>query len=133
MNFSLNKKLKYLRKNRGLTQVDLSNYLNMSRQGYAHYENGIRIPNYQVLDRLAKFYQISVDDLTDNKELPLEIMHLYETSPYHIKKEYNYEKSSKNISIMVNQREKELINMFRKLNTQDKNKLYHKLKAKTQK
>ena len=125
MNFSLNKKLKYLRKNRGLTQVDLSNYLNMSRQGYAHYENGIRIPNYQVLDRLAKFYQISVDDLTDNKELPLEIMHLYETSPYHIKKEYNYEKSSKNISIMVNQREKELINMFRKLNTQDKNKLYH--------
>lgn len=133
MNFSLNKKLKYLRKNRGLTQVDLSNYLNMSRQGYAHYENGIRIPNYQVLDRLAKFYQISVDDLTDNKELPLEIMHLYETSPYHIKKEYNYEKSSKNISIMVNQREKELINMFRKLNTQDKNKLYYKLKAKTQK
>lgn len=133
MNFSLNKKLKYLRKNRGLTQVDLSNYLNMSRQGYAHYENGIRIPNYQVLNRLAKFYQISVDDLTDNKELPLEIMHLYETSPYHIKKEYNYEKSSKNISIMVNQREKELINMFRKLNTQDKNKLYHKLKAKTQK
>ncbi|HHX54746.1 MAG TPA: helix-turn-helix domain-containing protein [Clostridiales bacterium] len=132
MDFLLNDKLRYLRINRGLTQVDLGNYLNMTRQGYAHYENGLRSPNYQILVKLANLYQVSVDDLVDSKEIPLEIVHLYETSPYQIKKEYNYEKSPKNISIMVNKREKELIHMFRKLNTQDKNMLYYKLKAKTQ-
>lgn len=132
MDFLLNDKLRYLRINRGLTQVDLGNYLNMTRQGYAHYENGLRSPNYQILVKLANLYQVSVDDLVDSKEIPLEIVHLYETSPYQIKKEYNCEKSPKNISIMVNKREKELIHMFRKLNTQDKNMLYYKLKAKTQ-
>lgn len=133
MEFSLNDKLRSLRINRGLTQVDIANYLNMTRQGYAHYENGVRSPNYQTLLKLANLYQISVDELVDSKELPLEILHLYETSPYHAKKEFNYDQSPKNISIKVNSQEKELINMFRKLEIQDKNMLFYKLSEKNNK
>lgn len=133
MEFSLNDKLRYLRINRGLTQGDIGNYLNMTRQGYAHYENGVRIPNYQTLVKLANLYQISVDELVDAKEVPLEILHLYETSPYHTKKEFNYDEAPKNISIKVNLREKDLVNMFRKLETQDKNILFYKLLEKINK
>lgn len=58
----------------------------MTRQGYAHYENGVRNPNYQTLVKLADLYQISVDELVYNKEVPLEVVNFYETSPYHKKR-----------------------------------------------
>lgn len=133
MDFSLNDKLRYLRMNRGLTQVDIGKYLNMTRQGYAHYENGVRNPNYQTLVKLADLYQISVDELVYNKEVPLEVVNFYETSPYHKKKEFDYDKAPKNISIKVNLREKKLINMFRKLPTLNKDMLFYKLLEKNNK
>lgn len=56
-------RLKSLRESRNLTQQDLGTYLNISRQGYSHYENGTRIPDFHILERLADLYDISIDSL----------------------------------------------------------------------
>lgn len=59
----LSVRLKNLRESRNLTQQDLGTYLNISRQGYSHYENGTMVPDFHVLERLADLYDISIDSL----------------------------------------------------------------------
>ena len=123
MSYLLKDKLRNLRKSRNLTQTDLGNYLNMTRQGYAHYEKGHRSPDFQTILKLAELYQVSVDELIDDEELPLEISHLYETTPYNVKN-----KSKKfNTIINVSSNEKQLIKIFRKLNDKEQKILLNKL------
>src|SRR5690554_7831030 len=105
MGYSLSDKLKYLRKNRNLTQSDLGDLLNMTRQGYAHYEKGTRSPDPQSILKLANFYEISANELIDDKEIPDEIAYIYEAELYSTNKDYN-----DNITpIKINANEKNLI------------------------
>ena len=60
---ALTSRLKSLREIHNLTQQDLSTYLNISRQGYSHYENGNRIPDFHVLERIASLYDLTIDEL----------------------------------------------------------------------
>lgn len=65
--------LKKLRKERKMTQQQVANHLNMSRVGYARYEIGDRQPPYEVLNLLAKLFNVSLDYLLndeDNKKTP---------------------------------------------------------------
>lgn len=121
MAYSLNSKLKYLRINRGLTQTGLGNFLNMTRQGYAHYENGTRSPDHQTILKLANFYEVNVNELIDNREIPLEIAYLYETSPYVTDKKYKNTGDDSKITVKITNEEKNLISLYRKLdiNTKD--------------
>lgn len=64
----LQRNLKRLRKYNGYTQKQLGDYLGMTRQAYAHYELGDRVPNYVVLAKLAEFYNVSVDELLLSEE-----------------------------------------------------------------
>ena len=59
----LAKKLKELRKAHAYTQDYVAAVLGDVRQTYSHYETGARIPNTEVLYKLAGLYSISVDDL----------------------------------------------------------------------
>lgn len=59
----LSARLRSLRESHKLTQQDLGTYLNISRQGYAHYESGVRVPDFHVLERIANLYGISLDAL----------------------------------------------------------------------
>lgn len=61
-------RLKTLRKEHGLTQQELGNYLNISRQGYSHYENGTRVPDFHVLERLADLYGLTINSLLSLSE-----------------------------------------------------------------
>lgn len=56
-------RLRELRESRSLTQQDIGTYLNISRQGYSHYENGTRVPDFHTLDRLASLYGLTIDNL----------------------------------------------------------------------
>lgn len=56
--------LKNLRTDRDYTQQDIANYLNISRSGYANYENGQTMPSTETLMSLSQFYKVSVDYLT---------------------------------------------------------------------
>lgn len=76
----LNKRLSMLRKEKGLTQQEISTRLKMARTTYSGYENGSREPDNETLDKLAEFHEVSVDYLlgrTDargksNYEYPLD-------------------------------------------------------------
>ena len=57
------KKLKVLRKEKGLTQKSLSNMLNISQGAYAQWENGKREPNFEKLSMLACIFDVSIDFL----------------------------------------------------------------------
>lgn len=58
--FSLiGKRLKELRGSR--TQQEIADLLNISRARYSHYENEIREPDNEMLQKLADIYNVSVD------------------------------------------------------------------------
>ena len=66
-------KLKVLRKKQGLTQKSLSNILNISQSAYAHWEQGMREPNFEKLSMLACIFDVSIDYLlSENLEISKE-------------------------------------------------------------
>lgn len=66
MEFS--ERLKKLRKDTGLTQVDVANKLGISQQAYASWERGIKKPTQENLVKIAKVLNVSVDYLVGNSE-----------------------------------------------------------------
>lgn len=52
-----------LRKKRKLTQQDIADRLHMTRSTYAQYEIGRRVPDYETLEKLADFFEVSIDYL----------------------------------------------------------------------
>jgi transcriptional regulator with XRE-family HTH domain len=66
-------RLKRLREDRKLSQQQLADRLNINRSTYARYELGQTQPDYETLQRLADFYEVSVDYLfgrENNNNLP---------------------------------------------------------------
>ncbi len=64
-------RIKDLREDRDLKQQDIANYLKCSQVCYSYYENGHRDIPTDVLIKLSKFYNTSVDyllGLTDSPE-----------------------------------------------------------------
>ena len=55
--------LKRLRKERGLTQVELAEKLNLSQSTIASWENGKRRPDLDLLPIIADFFGVSVDEI----------------------------------------------------------------------
>lgn len=66
MEFS--ERLKKLRKDAGLTQVDVANKLGISQPAYASWERGIKKPTQENLVKLSKILYVSVDYLLGNTE-----------------------------------------------------------------
>ncbi len=65
------KRLKELREDKDLNQLQVAKYLNMSQTGYSKYETGENDIPTRVLINLAKFYNTSVDyllELTDETQ-----------------------------------------------------------------
>lgn len=56
-------RLKELREKNNLTQLDISNYLEISRPLYSLYESGKREISISLLSKLAKKYNTSIDYL----------------------------------------------------------------------
>ena len=54
-------KLKELRLNKQMTQIQVAEYLKITKQGYSHYETGTREPDVTTLRRLADLYGVSID------------------------------------------------------------------------
>lgn len=56
-------KLRYLRKEKDLTQEELSKLIKVSRAAIGRYENDERTPDYETLKGFADFFNVSVDYL----------------------------------------------------------------------
>lgn len=66
MEFS--ERLKDLRKQAGLTQVDVAGKLGISQQAYASWERGTKKPTQENLVKIAQILNVSVDYLVGNLE-----------------------------------------------------------------
>lgn len=65
----LGKRITSLRKQAGLTQEELAKKLNVSRSALSQYELGTRDPNYELLIKIANFFEVTTDYLLTGKEL----------------------------------------------------------------
>lgn len=65
----LNEKIVSLRKKKGLSQQDLAEALDVSRQAVSRWEVGTSIPSMENLLALSKLFEIPVDDFTSAAEL----------------------------------------------------------------
>ena len=59
-------KLKYLRKQQELTQIELSQYLGIDQTTYSRYETGATEPDIATIKKLANFFDVSIDYLLEN-------------------------------------------------------------------
>ena len=57
------KRLKELRKENGLTQIQLAKATNLSDTAISYWENGQRIPNALAIITLAQFFEVTSDYL----------------------------------------------------------------------
>ncbi|GIN71284.1 hypothetical protein J14TS2_17590 [Bacillus sp. J14TS2] len=67
----LNVRLSSLRKNKNKTQQEMADYLGITRPAYTAYERGNRQPDYETLQKIADFFDVSTDYLlgrTDNSK-----------------------------------------------------------------
>lgn len=56
-------RLRELRLSNGLTQKELAEYLGISIASYSLYELGKREPSLMILEKIAKYYHTTIDDL----------------------------------------------------------------------
>jgi len=66
MEFS--ERLKKLRKDAGVTQVDVAEKLGISQPAYASWERGIKKPTQENLVKIAQILNVSIDYLLDNSD-----------------------------------------------------------------
>ena len=67
---SFKERLRKVRTNKNLTQVDMANLLNMSDRGYQKYEYGTSEPNISTLIALADYFDVSLDYLVGRSDDP---------------------------------------------------------------
>lgn len=59
----LGKRIKELRKKKGITQKKLASYLGISDRAVGYYESGQRTPPPDILQKIADFFNVSTDYL----------------------------------------------------------------------
>jgi transcriptional regulator with XRE-family HTH domain len=118
----LKDKLRELRTRMHLTQSKVGEYLNMTRQGYAHYEAGLRHPDYQTLLKLSKLYKVDIGELINNQTTPIVHETLHENEDYTIKAGNQKQATVPSRVIHLSNDEKKLFNLYSKLSPSEKRK-----------
>lgn len=67
--------LKMLRKQKGLRQKDLADYLHVSRPTIAGYETKNKQPDFEKLEQLANLFEVSVDFLITGIDRSFPLVH----------------------------------------------------------
>lgn len=67
---TLPEKLTFLRKQNGLTQIELAEKLNVSRQAISKWEVGTAVPGIDSLKALGKLYGVTIDSLVNDDTPP---------------------------------------------------------------
>lgn len=63
--YNLAKNLRSLRESNGYTQSKVAKALGIKYQSYGAYESGIAVPTLQNFIKLAKFFDVSYDELLE--------------------------------------------------------------------
>lgn len=62
-------RLKQLRKNKNINQIELAEFLNVSQTTIANYESNRRSPSIEYLVEIARYFEVSIDYLVGYNEL----------------------------------------------------------------
>lgn len=63
MDVNFSKRLKQLRLEKGVTQKQICDWLQLSKNAYGNYEQGIREPSLETFSKLCDFFNVSADYL----------------------------------------------------------------------
>lgn len=88
---NIGKKIKELRKQRGITQEQLAESVGVSFQAVSKWENNIALPDIILIPRLANYFSVSIDELFDFNlnEIEKEIEEIAEESRRYIESDPN--------------------------------------------
>lgn len=64
---AIEKRLRQLREEKGLSQAELGKILNISRGAISHYEMGKRVPDGEMQEQIANFFHVSLDYLNERE------------------------------------------------------------------
>lgn len=64
--------LKRIRKQKGYTQDDVADFLNVKRQTYSSYERGVSLPDIETIKKLTCFFDVSINELAEME--PFEVI-----------------------------------------------------------
>ncbi len=78
---TLGEKIYELRTQRNLSQGDLANELNVSRQSISKWENGNSTPDLDKIVKLAEIFNVSLDELIKNEEKDIPVVNTPEQNP----------------------------------------------------
>jgi len=65
-----NERLKELRASKKAIQRDIADYLGITVRAYQHYETGTRFPDFQGINKLADYFEVSTDYLLGRSDNP---------------------------------------------------------------
>ena len=68
--------IKKLRKEKGMTQDELAEKLNVTRQAVSNWEQGKNQPDIETLTRMAEIFDVSVEQLIYGSERKEKIVHI---------------------------------------------------------
>lgn len=63
-------RLKSLRNNRGLSQMDFAKQIGISKSAVNMYERGEREPSFEILETIADYFNVDLDYLIGKSEIP---------------------------------------------------------------
>lgn len=67
-------RLKDLREDRDLTQAELVRILKMHKTTYTNYEQGKREPPFELIIKLARLYDVSIDYIAGLTDTPISLL-----------------------------------------------------------
>lgn len=70
-----------LRKSRNMTQDDLAKGLKVSRSTIGNYEQGTREPDFEMLEKIADFFNISMAELLNDAQASRLLMYYEQLKP----------------------------------------------------
>ena len=71
MNNNLGKRIKFLREQKELSQLELAKILNISNSTLSQYEAGNRVPGDDIKNKIADYFNVSVDYLLGRTDDPI--------------------------------------------------------------
>ncbi|CDQ41470.1 XRE family transcriptional regulator [Virgibacillus sp. CM-4] len=66
----LGKRMRHLRERENLSQLQLAKKLNIPNQSISNYERGFRNPDYETLNKIADFFEVTTDYLLGRSDQP---------------------------------------------------------------
>jgi len=91
--------LKDLRKERGVTQEQLAERLGVSNRSVSRWENGVTMPDFDLLIQIAKLYDVEIEEILDGERKVKKVDRETEATMQKIA-DYNKNNTEKRISIM---------------------------------